>query len=267
MMTYRWVEFGVERLENGRSTFIERNPGLASWREFEKWRALGNTPQAAPFRPSFPPAPIKRDLWIIGAGGYGREIHGLAQSCRGFDYEWRIAGFLNDIPETLDAYPELPRIQGTTDYDPQENDVFLCAIGDATGRRKVCEKFTAKGARFVQLVHPSATVSLSVKLGSGVIVEAYSGIGADAEIGDFSSILGHVSIGHDVKIGAYVQISPFASVLGRSQIGEGTLVGSHAVILPDVKVGAGATIGAGSVVIKDVADGATVFGVPANRIK
>ena len=261
-MTYRMAESGVERIDGGRSTFIARDARHPAWREFESWRASGGEPEAAPVRPCFG----GERLWIIGAGGYGREIFGMAQTARGCGVEWSVAGFLNDIPDALDGFAGLPPIRGGTDYQPEEGDVFICAIGEIPGRMAVSAKFKQRGARFVNLIQPSACVSRSVNLGEGIVIEAFSGIGADACIGDFSTILGHVSIGHDVRLGSYTQVSPFASILGRTEIGDEVLIGSHAVILPDRKIGAGAKVGAGSVVVRDVAPGATVFGVPARQI-
>ncbi len=267
MTTFRFAEFGVERIEKGRSTFIAEDSRQPAWREFESWRDAGNQPLPLARRSPFAVARDPKRLWIIGAGGFGREIFGAAQSALGHRSEWEIAGFLNDIVDSLDAFPEFPRIAAGTDYEPEENDVFTCAIGELPGRRDVCEKFRARGARFVNLIQPMACVSPSAELGQGIIVEAMAGIGANAHIGDFSTVLSHANVGHDSKIGAYVSISPFAAILGRTEIGEGVVIGSHAVVLPDVKIGPGATVGAGSVVLKDVPAGATVFGVPAMRIK
>lgn len=266
-LAYRLAESGVERIEAGRSTFIAHDPRQPAWREYECWRAAGNEPHPAPWRPGFPGASQPSRLWIIGAGGFGREVFGAAQTALGHGTEWRVAGFLNDIPDTLDRFPEFPRIHAGTDYVPQEGDVFTCAVGEMPGRRMVCEKFRARGARFINLVQPYACVSPSASLGEGVIVEAMAGIGAGASIGDFTTVLSHANIGHDAQIGSYVSVAPFAAILGRTTIGDGTMIGCHAVVLPDVKIGPGATIGAGSVVLKDVPPGATVFGVPAVRIK
>lgn len=267
MSRYRSTESGVERIEEGRSTFIWPDATSSAWRDFLAWQAQGHAPES-PVPRAFPrTAAAPKNLWIVGAGGFGREVYSMSASARGAGAEWRVAGFLNDIPDALDGFPGLPPICGGTDYQPREDDVFICAIGDAAGRRQVCAKLHARGARFINLIQPHALIAGSAQLGEGIIIEAFTGIGAQSRIGDFSSILGHVNIAHDVVLGAGVQVSPFASLLGRVEIGDEVLVGSHAVILPGVKVGAGATIGAGAVVVKNVPAGETVFGVPAVRLK
>jgi sugar O-acyltransferase (sialic acid O-acetyltransferase NeuD family) len=263
-MTYRIAEHGVERIEDGRSTFIQPDASHPAWREYEAWRGLGHQAVPAVPRPLFDGA--LKNLWIIGAGGYGRELFGMAQGAQGHGTEWKIAGFLNDVAEALDGYEGLVPIAGNTDYAPKPDDVFICAIGDVAGRKAVCGKFRLRGGRFVNLIQRSAIVSPTVKFGEGIVVEAFSGIGANARIGDFSTVLSHVSVGHDSVLGSFVQVSPFASILGRTEIGDEAFIGSHAVIFPDVKIGAGAKVGAGSVVIRDVPAGATVFGVPAVRV-
>jgi len=264
---YRLAEFGLERVEAGRSTFLPEDRRHPAWLEYAAWRAAGHSVTAAPAHPAFPASGPPKRLWIIGAGGFGREVFGAAQSALGRGTDWEFAGFLNDIKDALDRFPEFPRIAAGTDYQPQEDDVFACAIGEMPGRRDVCEKFRARGARFVNLIQPMACLSPSATLGEGVIVEAMTGIGAGAHIGDFSTVLSHANIGHDARLGAYVAVAPFAAILGRTVIGDGVTIGCHAVVLPDLKIGPGATIGAGSVVLRDVPPGATVFGVPAMRIK
>lgn len=267
MTRYRSIDYGVELVEDGRSTCIRGDATGSAWRDYVAWQALGNTPEPQLPRPYTFDAGATRKLWIIGAGGFGREVFSMTQSARGADVEWRVAGFLNDIKDSLDGFDGFPAICGGTDYEPQSGDTFICAIGDVKGRRMVCEKFVARGAEFTNLVSEGAMISGAAKLGRGIIVEAFAGIAANANVGDFTTILGHTTIGHDVKIGRFSQVSPYCDIHGWAQIGEGCLIGSHAVILTKVKIGDGATIGAGSVVIKDVPAGATVFGVPAMQIK
>lgn len=55
-------------------------------------------------------------------------------------------------------------------------------------------------------------------------------------------------------------------VIKSTRICEGAFIGVHSVILAGVTVGRRAIVGAGSVVAADVADGATVAGVPAKPI-
>lgn len=267
MTRYRSIENGVELVEADRSTFIRADETSSAWRDFLTWQALGHQAEERVPRPYAFYAGATKNLWIVGAGGFGREVFSMTHSARGADVEWRVAGFLNDIADALDGFAGFPPIAGGTDYRPQPNDVFICAIGDVNGRRAVCEKLSGRGAVFVNVISEGALISGAAQLGKGLIVEAFTGIAANAQVGDFTTILGHTTIGHDVKIGRYAQISPYCDIHGWAEIGDGCMIGSHAVILKKVKIGAGATIGAGSVVISDVPPGATVFGVPAKRLK
>ena len=266
MSRYRASEHGVEWIRGSRSTFIPAEPGNALWRDHEAWRALGHECEPPLPHPYELSTGHHRRLWIVGAGGFGREVFAMSRSARGADVEWRVAGFLNDLKDALDDFAGYPAIAGGTDYAPQPMDVFICAIGDVKGRRMVCEKLRARGAEFINLISDGALISGAAELGSGLIVEAFTGIAANARVGDFTTILGHTTIGHDVRVGRFSQISPYCDIHGWAEIGEGCLIGSHAVILTKVKIGDGATVGAGSVVISDVPPGATVFGVPAKRI-
>jgi sugar O-acyltransferase (sialic acid O-acetyltransferase NeuD family) len=261
MITYQLNDSGVTRKQGRESTFIRNDASQPAWHEYLTWRALGNIPLAAT-----PRRELTRVL-IVGAGAYGRELLSMSKSAIGHGSAWQVAGFLNDIPDSLDAYPGLPPIVGSTDHEPCEGEVFICAIGEAAGRRKVCEKLEKRGAVFMNLTQESVMIAASATFGHGVIMECYTGVGANSRVGDFTTILTHANIAHDVKIGRFVQISPFAAILGWAEIGDEVTIGTHAVILPHVKVGARATVGAGSVVIKDVPPGATVFGSPAVRIQ
>lgn len=55
--------------------------------------------------------------------------------------------------------------------------------------------------------------------------------------------------------------------IGRVRIGRGTVVGAYSIVRSGVSIGSRVTTGLGSVVVRDVADGETVVGVPARRIR
>jgi sugar O-acyltransferase (sialic acid O-acetyltransferase NeuD family) len=205
-------------------------------------------------------------LIIAGAGGFGREVFAWAMGHPDCGEQWEIAGFLDDNLSALDAFEYPVGVIGTVDaYEPQAEDVFLCAIGSPPVRFLVCEKLLAKSARFISLIHPSVVIGGNVTLGRGVIICPQAVLTVDISIADFVIINCMSSVGHDVSIGAYTTLSGHCDVTGNVQIGEGTLLGSGARILPGKKIGSDALVGAGAVVIRSVGDDQKVFGNPARR--
>ncbi len=207
-------------------------------------------------------------LIIVGAGGFGREVYAWAMHDPECGESWEMHGFLDDNLQALEGFDYPIGVVGAIDtYEPQEDELFLCAIGSPQVRFEVCEKLIARGANFYTLVHPSAVIGGNVTLGEGTIVCPQAVLTVDISIGEFVIINCLSSVGHDVVIGDYVSLSGHCDVTGNSQIGEGTLLGSGARILPGKKVGADALIGAGAVVIRSVGDGQKVFGNPAVRFE
>ena len=75
----------------------------------------------------------------------------------------------------------------------------------------------------------------------------------DAIVGYDATILCHEFLREEYRTGEVV-------------IGEGAMIGAEAVILPGVHVGENAQVAANSLVAEDVPAGATVAGVPAERV-
>ncbi|TBR38752.1 MULTISPECIES: acyl-ACP--UDP-N-acetylglucosamine O-acyltransferase [Dyella] len=67
------------------------------------------------------------------------------------------------------------------------------------------------------MIHPTALIDPSAKIGSNVSIGAYSVIGADVEIGDGTVIGPHVVIEGPTRIGRENRISQFASLGGAPQ--------------------------------------------------
>jgi sugar O-acyltransferase (sialic acid O-acetyltransferase NeuD family) len=209
-----------------------------------------------------------KQLVIIGAGGFGREVLEWARHCPAYRREWEIAGFLDDNPQALWPFPDvpLPILGDTRDYQPQPRDVFICAMGKPALRAEMRRRFQQKGGRFTRLVHESCRVASRVELGDGVILCPGVVLTCDIAIGPNCALNVHTAVGHDAVIGADCQLSSFCDITGYVRLGERVFLGSRASVIPGRRVGDGAVVGAGSVVITNVPPRVTVFGNPARII-
>ncbi|MGD9856443.1 MAG: acetyltransferase [Planctomycetaceae bacterium] len=207
-------------------------------------------------------------LIIIGAGGFGREVHDWARDAAAVRGEWTVAGFLDDNPAALDGFGMPVGILGTPlTHQPAGNERFVCAIGEPRSKLQIARQLQSRGARFTNVIHPSAYVGPRNRLGVGLILCPGSVITTNVTVGDFVSLNLHGTIGHDATVGAGCTLNNHTDVTGWAQLGEGVFLGSHASVLPYTKVGDYARIGAGTTVLRAVKSETTVVGVPGKRLK
>lgn len=205
-----------------------------------------------------------KNLIIIGARGFGREVYNLAKRCDGYNKEFVIKGFLDDKAEALLGfnYPS-QIISSVEDYSPEKDDVFVCALGDVQWKMKYSAIILDKGGEFFNLIHPSAIIMDNVSMGKGVIIMPHVLISNDSTVGDHVTIQAFTALGHDCKIGDWSQLNSYSFMGGFCELEKGVTLNPQSVILPKLKVGENAVVGAGSVVIKNVKPKTTVFGNPA----
>ena len=210
---------------------------------------------------------MRKNLYIIGARGFGREVAlGLA-SWDGFCDQYEIKGFLDDKADALDGFSGYPPIVSSVeDFKPGKNDVVVCGLGAVQWRRKYIEILLGKDAVFESFVSPSAKVVKTAKIGIGVLLGENVTVSADVKIGDFVLSHPNATFGHDTRLGDYVVVENGVFCGGFVEVGDGVTLHTRAVILPHQKIGNDAVVGACSCVIRNVKAGATVFGNPAERI-
>jgi acetyltransferase EpsM len=142
----------------------------------------------------------------------------------------------------------------------------VCAIA-SPDRRAYVEHVAGLGVAFATVIHPSAVVAPSARLGAGCIVSPGVVIGAHARIGEHVILNRGVLVGHHTEVGSCVTLSPAANVAGCVEIGHGAYIGMGATVIDRRSVGAGALVAAGAVVVRDVPDGTRVQGVPARVVE
>ncbi len=204
------------------------------------------------------------NLYLVGAGGFGRECFGNFTRWNGFLDRYEIKGFLDDDASALDNYTGYPAIVSSlADFTPGPDDRFVCAIGTIAARRRCIAALAAKGGRFETLVASTAVVHATAHLGEGCLVLDQSIVSADVTLGDHVLCHANVLLGHDTRVGDQAVIESYAFTGGFAVIGEAAVLHTRATVLPSKRVGRNAVVGAGSVVISSVGEGKTVFGVPA----
>jgi len=210
------------------------------------------------------------DIYIIGAGGFGREVVWLIQRINEVKPTWNIKGFIDDDNSlwgrSEDAYPVLGGCQYLLEKAEITEVYAVCAVGTAKVRKLIVEKL-ADRVKFATVIDPSVIFSKRVKIGAGCIICARTIITVDIKIGDHVIINLGCTIGHDDIIHDFVTIYPGVNVSGNVEIGECSELGTGMQIIQGKKIGIGCIIGAGAVVVKDIPDKCTAVGSPAKPIK
>lgn len=211
-----------------------------------------------------------KKLYIVGSGGFGREILWLAKRINDVIPVWNIMGFIDD-DVTLhgsqqDDYPVLGGCSylGTT----QESVYVVVAIGSAKTKKKVVEKLSQyDNVRFATLIDPSVILSDRVKIGEGCMICAGTIITVDVVIGKHVIVNLDCTLGHDDVIGDYVTIYPSVNVSGIVNVGDEAELGTGAQIIQGKAIGKKSILGAGAVVVHDIPENCVAVGSPAKPIK
>lgn len=153
-------------------------------------------------------------------------------------------------------------------YNPDEVELVLGlgTIGISTLRKSIFEHFTTKGYTFANVIHPTAIVAASVKLGQGVQIMAGAILQTNAVIADNTIINTGVIVDHDSVICCHVHVAPGSTLSGGVVIGNGCHIGTGTSVIQGIIIGDETLIGAGSVVVKSIGNRKTAYGVPAKEV-
>lgn len=211
-----------------------------------------------------------KNLYIIGAGGFGREVAWLVERINGVNKEWNLKGFIDDNESVHNTTEGGYQVKGGCDYliNLQEEVWVCCAVGNANVREKIISKFSdCQHIKWAILIDPSVIQSKRVVVGEGTIICAGTIITVDIEIGKHVIINLDCTIGHDDVIEDFVTIYPSVNVSGNVYVERNVELGTGTQIIQGKKIGRNTIVGAGSVVVKDLPEKCTVVGSPAKPIK
>jgi len=211
----------------------------------------------------------KRNLYIIGAGDFGRVMEYWLDLIPESERDWRLAGFLHSYEgkSPLEDYPTSLSIAGDwQDFGFRDSDLCIMGISNPSWKRRVHERLKDK-VEFMTFIHPAASLNRRfLQIGAGAVICPHCVLSTNVRAGACVTICIGTQIGHDVVLGDYSSLMGNVEIGGHAKIGEGAYVGSNATIIPHKSICPGAYIGAGSVVVRNVKDTTTRFGNPARPL-
>ena len=214
-----------------------------------------------------------RQVAIYGAGGFGRELAWLVQSCSVQDQCYEVACFIDDNKTMHGATLNGVQVMSLQEaHERLPSAVVIVGVGSPAARERLVEKAAAAGFGFETMIHPGVERSQRLKIGIGSVICAGSILTTEIVLGQHVQINLDCTIGHDVVMGDYSTLAPGVHVSGFVHLGRRSYVGTGAVIIngtPEspLLIGDDVTIGAGACVVRSVPAGLTVVGVPAKPLQ
>lgn len=207
-----------------------------------------------------------KQLIIIGASGFGREVAWLVKRINRNNHEWDLLGFIDDNSDIQGCEINGDKVLGTIDcYEKYPDAYFVCAVGSASVRSKIIGKLS--GCNFATLIDPSVDIDDSAEIGEGTIICAHTILTVNYSIGNHVIINLDCTVGHDAVLNDYVTLYPSVNVSGNTDIGKCVELGTGTQIIQGKKIGENTIVGAGAVVVKDLPENCTAVGSPAKPIK
>ncbi|MBX9889392.1 MAG: acetyltransferase [Flavobacteriaceae bacterium] len=203
-----------------------------------------------------------KNIIIIGCGSHASEIVEYIEYInKQPDLEMlNIVGLLDENTINYHHYNYQYQYLGEiTAHDINPQVYYIMGIGNLCIRTKVFEEFKAKEARFTGIVHPTALVSASAKIGEGTIISHNVSVGPKAIVGKFNVINSRCTIGHDVTIGNNNFLSPQVVLGGYAKMGNSNFLGTNSCLLPQIEIENNNTIMAGMTITSKVNNDETVF--------
>jgi len=207
------------------------------------------------------------ELVVIGAGGFARET---AQAVRDAG-DFELLGHLDDNPDLHGTEVDGVPVLGGCDlvHALPEARVVICVGNprDYAARARLVRRFALPTDRYATVIHPTAAVSATSRVGPGSVLLAHCVLTAAVRVGAHVAVMPHVVLTHDDVVEDYATIASGARLGGGVRLERGVYVGSGALVREGTAVGAWSLVGMGSAVLGDVPPGEVWAGSPARRLR
>ena len=209
-------------------------------------------------------------LFILGGGGHGRVVSEAALLSK----KWKSI-YLVDPKQDSELsgsgsqekkifYEKKDILE--TDVSFKEDYLFI-GIGSSEIRSNLYRKNSELGAKFTNIIHPSAILSKKIKVEEGSFFGPNCVVNTNTNIGICVIVNSAAVVEHDCEIGNFSHIAPKATVAGGVKVGTNTHIGGNSFVNENLIIGENVIIGSGSVVPYNIVERGTYVGNPAKKIK
>jgi sugar O-acyltransferase (sialic acid O-acetyltransferase NeuD family) len=203
---------------------------------------------------------------IYGAGGLGREIFDTLMFINAKKLAYNVVGYIDDTREPGSVVNGVSVLGGCSELAKMHGKVeIILGIAVPAVRKELHARYK-KDFLFPNIIHPTAFVSPFAELGEAILIQSNCIIAANAKIGDGVMMNAHSGVGHDAQVDEYCSIMSYCDLAGNTRLGELSFVGTGVKVIPLTSIAAESYLCAGAVVFKDVLNKSKLLGNPAKII-
>jgi sugar O-acyltransferase (sialic acid O-acetyltransferase NeuD family) len=182
-------------------------------------------------------------ILVYGSKDFGRVVRELVIHC-----EHEFLGFVDDVD------PDAPGVVGAYSkalirHPPGDGIGIVMAIGygHLEARHAIWVRARKDGYEAPSLVHRTAIVASSAKIGEGSILMAGANVDVFSELGELSVLWPGAIVSHDCRVGPNCFLSPGAILCGFVTTGMSCFFGAGSVVVDHRSIPDGAFVKAGMV--------------------
>lgn len=209
-----------------------------------------------------------KSVILYGGTGQAKVVRPILEH-----YGAKVVAVFDDTPNLPRPFPDVPLFRGHELAKwlagrKRAGIGFSITIGNPHGRARLRlhALLAREGMRPVTVIHPTAWIADSARIGEGCQIMAGAIICAEARIGRQCIINTKASIDHEDFIEEGCEVAPGATLCGLVHMRVNSWVCAGATVLPGITIGEDSTVGAGAVVTANVPAGVTVVGIPARTL-
>lgn len=206
-------------------------------------------------------------LVIVGAGGFARETAQAVADTGEFD----LLGHLDDDADLHGTDVDgVPVLGGSDLVHDLPGALAVICVGnprDYAARARLVRRLGLPAERYATVVHPTAAVSATSRIGPGSVLLAHCVLTAAVRVGAQVAVMPHVVLTHDDVVEDYATLTSGVRLGGGVRLERGAYVGAGALVREGTTIGAWSQIGMGSSVLGDVPPGEVWVGSPARRLR